>query len=94
VQYNFDWDPKKARENVVKHKVSFERGAGIFLDPNAISIFDEEHSEYEDRWITVGIDKTGVLLVVIHTFIEEDQNECLIRIISVRKATNKEAKQY
>ena len=44
VQYNFEWDPNKARENIRRHKVSFEQAAHIFRDPLAISIFDEEHS--------------------------------------------------
>lgn len=50
-QYEFEWDPIKARENVKKHRVAFERAATIFLDPNALSEFDEE-SVIEDRWIT------------------------------------------
>lgn len=51
--YNFEWDPNKAKENKRKHKVSFERATQIFLDPFQISIFDEEHSREEERWITI-----------------------------------------
>ena len=54
MRYEFDWDPVKARQNLQKHGVSFERAARIFLDPFSISIFDEKHSESEDRWITIG----------------------------------------
>ncbi len=94
MRYYFEWNPKKARENIKKHKVGFERAASIFLDPRAVTIFDEEHSESEDRWVTLGIDKTGALLVVIHTFQKKNKEEYKIRIISARKATRKEVKQY
>ena len=56
MRYNFEWDPNKAKHNLRKHKVSFERAAAIFLDPLAISIYDEEHSSEEDRWITIAIE--------------------------------------
>ncbi len=94
MRYYFEWDPNKAKENSIKHKVSFEQTTAIFLDPNAISIFDKNHSEIEERWITMGIDKNGVLLIVIHTFKEVEDNLCIIRIISARKATKKEINQY
>ncbi len=77
-----------------KHRVSFERASEIFLDPFMLSIFDVEHSLKEDRWITVGKDKNDVPLVIIHTFRETDAGDCRIRIISARKATKKETKQY
>lgn len=94
MQYNFEWDPSKARENIRKHKVSFERAAHVFLDPYMLSVEDEEHSEEEDRWITLGVDKSGILLVVHHTFREVDPDNFSIRIISARKSTRGEAKQY
>lgn len=94
MQYNFEWDPAKAKENLRKHKVSFERAAQIFLDPNMLSIEDEEHSEEEDRWITLGRDKSGTLFVVHHTFREVDADNFNVRIISARKPTRGEAKQY
>ena len=55
---------------------------------------DEEHSEVEDRWVTIGIDSTGVLQVVVHTFEQISEDLCEIRIISARKATKREARQY
>jgi len=94
LQYNFEWDPYKAKQNLQKHKVSFERAAEVFLDPWAISIYNEEHSLDEDRWITVGKDQTNLILVVIHTFHEENIDNCRIRLISARKAIKKEIKQY
>jgi ribonuclease toxin BrnT of type II toxin-antitoxin system len=52
-QYQFEWwDPVKARQNAKKHRITFERGATIFLDPNVLSLFDEQHSRDEERWIT------------------------------------------
>ena len=94
MQYNFEWDPAKAKENYRKHKVSFERAAEIFLDPFMLSVFDDEHSKVEDRWVTIGKDRNDIPLVVVHTFREIDTNNSGIRIISARRATKKEVKQY
>jgi uncharacterized DUF497 family protein len=94
MRYEFDWDPAKARRNRKKHGVSFERAASVFLDPFAISIFDEHHSEEEDRWITIGAEANDVLLVVVHTFRNIDAETSLVRLISARKATKDETDQY
>lgn len=94
MRYDFEWDPKKAAANIRKHKVSFERGASIFRDPNLLSIPDDEHSELEERWITMGMDATGVLLVLSHKFECLNRSSSRIRIISARKATRKETEQY
>jgi uncharacterized DUF497 family protein len=59
-----------------------------------ITVFDTEHSEHEDRWATIGMDKNGNLLVVVHTFQQVDANCSRIRMISARKATKNEIKQY
>jgi hypothetical protein len=77
-----------------KHKVSFRRAATIFRDPQAISIFDEEHSEEEDRWVTMGSDDSGTILVMVHTFRRIDESSYAVRIISARKATKREREQY
>ncbi len=74
--------------------MSFERAAEIFLDPLAISIFDEEHSGEEERWITMGKDSHELVLVVVHTFREVAVDEWIIRIISTWKATKSEVRQY
>jgi len=74
--------------------VTFERAATVFLDPAALSEFDEPHSPDEERWITLGLDRSGILWVVCHTFREETGTSARIRIISARKATKNEAKQY
>ena len=94
VKYQFEWDPEKAGSNIRKHGVSFERTAAIFLDPRAVSIFDKEHSSGEDRWITIGEDINGVVLVAVHTFTDLNDGHCLIRLISARKAGAGEKGQY
>jgi len=93
-QYQFEWDPSKARQNAREHRVTFERAATVFLDPDTLSVFDSEHSQDEDRWITLGLDRTGILLVVCHTYREETETSAMIRIISARKATKNEVRQY
>ena len=93
-QYQFEWDQRKARQNAKKHGVTFERAATVFVDPEALSVFDHEHSQDEDRWITLGLDRTGILLVVCHTYGEETEESARIRIISARRAIRNEAKQY
>ena len=92
--YSFEWDPIKAKENLRKHRIGFERAAEVFLDSLAISIFDEEHSADEERWVTIGKDSSGKALILVHTFLKTSGEECKIRIISARKATRREAKQY
>ncbi len=94
LRYTFEWDPIKATENLRKHRISFDRAAEIFLDPLAISVFDEEHSEHEERWVSLGKDRRGSVLILIHTFLEISAAECKIRIISARKATKRETRQY
>ena len=94
MRYYFEWDPAKANQNILEHKVRFQRAAEVFKEPHAISIFDEEHSQDEDRWITMGKDNSGTLLVVSHTFRKIDEESYRIRIISSRKATKNERKQY
>jgi hypothetical protein len=94
MRYEFEWDPVKARQNLRKHGVSFERAARVFLDPFAISIFDEKHSDQEDHWVTIGIEGNDVLLVVVHTFRTAVAEISLVRIVSARKAAKEEAHQY
>lgn len=97
-EHQFEWDPAKALRNSREHRVSFERAATVFLDPRAMSIFDVEHSETEERWITLGLDRAGALLVVCHTFREELESgreaSAKIRLISARRADRKETAQY
>lgn len=92
--YNFEWDPAKAKENLRKHGISFEQATSVFRDPKALTFFDEEHSESEDRWVTLGRSDRENLLVVIHTFHEISGNEFDVRLISARSATRREQKDY
>ncbi|MCX5914064.1 MAG: BrnT family toxin [Deltaproteobacteria bacterium] len=85
----FEWDPKKARSNLRKHKVSFEEAATAITDPMAATGADPDHSIGEFRYITFGISGRGRLLVVAHT--EESDS---IRIISARLARKGERKIY
>lgn len=80
--------------NIRKHKVGFERASTVFRDPNLLSIPDEEHSQSEERWITIGLDESGVLLVLSHKFTSLHRESSRIRIISARKATKSETEQY
>jgi uncharacterized DUF497 family protein len=65
----------------------------VFGDPLALSIPDEEHSEEEERWVTVGQAGSQLVLVVVHTNRGKEEEE-VVRLISARKATMKERKQY
>ncbi len=94
MQFNFEWDPQKAQSNQVKHGVSFEIAATVFRDPHAVSIYDGEHSTDEERWLTLGISSIRSLLIVYHTFGDEDDETVIARIISSRKATKQEELQY
>ena len=92
--YTFEWDPNKAVANRRKHGVGFEQAATVFKDPLAVSIYDEDHSDQEERWITLGKADNGQLLVVIHTYQEISPAEAVIRLISARPATPHEQRNY
>ena len=94
MRYDFEWDIRKAKSNFDKHQISFERATTIFRDPNILSIPDDEHSETEERWLTMGLDENRILLVLSHTFKDLSATICNIRIISARKATKSEEEQY
>ncbi len=90
----FEWDAAKAAGNRRKHGVSFDLAAAVFRDPLMISISDEEHSETEERWITLGQAENSKLLLVVHTYLEISTNAANVRIISARPATKHEQRQY
>lgn len=92
--YHFEWDPLKARSNFTKHNVYFEQATEIFTDPLALSIYDQEHSFGEDRWITIGKTNTEKIIVVVHTFMAISKSDFVIRIISARRATKNEKMHY
>jgi len=85
----FEWDGAKARQNIIKHGISFENAATIFGDPLSLTIPDPLHSTNEDRFVTIGMTENDILLVVVHTACES-----AIRIISAREATLRERRNY
>ncbi len=86
--YAIGWDPEKARANLEKHGVRFSDAEVALFDPNAITVEDET-SEEERRYVSIGMDALGRLLVVVFSYREDD-----IRLISVRKATRRERTSY
>lgn len=94
VAYDFEWDSKKADSNRKKHGVTFEQASSVFLDALAVTVFDEEHSQFEERWFTLGYASDGVLLAVAHTYHATSTSRIGIRIISSRPATKQERRIY
>lgn len=90
-EIRFQWDENKNKSNQRKHQISFDEAASVFYDVEAIVIDDPEHSEGEERYIILGLSKKANLLVVCHCC---RCSETEIRIISARKATASEEKQY
>ncbi len=90
-EISFEWGEKKSRSNFGKHGISFEEAKSVFWDPKARLIHDPDHSSSEDRFILLGMSQTLNTLIVRHCYkgLEE-----VIRIISARKATKAESKNY
>ena len=87
----FEWDEDKAEKNLQKHCVSFEEAQTVFFDDDAVQFWDENHSQREDRFLMLGMSSRLRILLVVHCFRE---NDAIIRIISARKATQKEKQEY
>ena len=87
----FKWDEEKNRENQRKHGVSFVEAQTVFFDENAVEFYDDEHSEWEDRFLLLGISTKMRVLLVCHCLRESGS---IIRIISARKATKNERELY
>lgn len=83
----FEWDPTKAAANRRKHRIDFADAVGVFEDPNALTM-DDEHPD-EPRFVTIGLDAQARVVVVCWT-----GRPSAIRLISARKATPAERKQY
>jgi uncharacterized DUF497 family protein len=86
---SFEWEPQKAKINLQKHQVDFEEASTIFDDPLFITFLDDEHSQDEERYISIGLSNKKRLLMVAHT-----ERKHKIRIISARKATKNEEEFY
>jgi uncharacterized DUF497 family protein len=83
-----EWDPNKAQANRVKHGVSFPDAEAVLFDPNGITREDDS-AEGEQRFVTLGLDALGRLLVIVYTYHGDT-----VRIISARKATRNEVRAY
>lgn len=87
----FEWDENKAIINIEKHGVSFEEASTVFYDDSAILFDDPDHSVEEERFNLIGFSESARLLIVCHCVRDNDE---VVRIISARKATAKEANDY
>jgi uncharacterized protein len=83
---NYQWDREKGKANLLKHGVSFADAVAVFVDDAALTIEDDDPDE--QRFVTIGIDAFGRVLVVVYTWRDKD-----IRVISARKATAREHRQ-
>ena len=88
---HFEWDERKAAANLRKHGVSFEEARSVFYDEHARLIADPDHSEDEDRFVLLGLSAALKVLVVCHCY---RSGSGVIRIISARKASAREARSY
>lgn len=89
----FEWDPLKEQVNIEKHRVSFVDAGYVFADPWQLNLFDEEHSDNEERWVVIGMIPNSAVLLVVHTY-RLLGGESTVRIISARKATRRERETY
>jgi len=87
----FEWDKDKSKANQAKHGVSFEEAASVFYDGWAVEFYDDENSEWDDRFLILGVSAKLRLLMVCHCYRAAESS---IRIISARKATKNEATYY
>ena len=90
-EIEFSWDARKAKQNLRKHKISFEEAATVFYDENANEFFDPDHSIDEDRFLMLGLSGHLRIMVVSYCLRKRGSE---IRIISARKATKKEEQVY
>ena len=89
--YEFEWDPNKDAKNQEKHGISFTEAASVFDDTIAITIPDTAHSKDEERFVILGASSSNKIVVVIFCVRGKDEK---IRIISARKATKEERREY
>ena len=92
--YEFEWDDAKAQANLAKHGVDFMDAMSVLADPLAMTRFDDEHSDEEERWVSVGRAANGQLLLIVYTFHASGPNTALVRLISARAASRRERAQY
>jgi uncharacterized DUF497 family protein len=88
----FEWDENKNKQNIAKHRISFDITRRVFDDPHFLTVVQHE-SGNEERWVTIGVATGIVILYVVHTRVELGDDE-LVRIITARKATPRERRAY
>ena len=87
----FEWDPRKAQSNLRKHGVSFDEARSVFFDEHAVEYYDDEHAEWEECFLLLGLSSALRLLLVCHCHRE---SEGVIRLISARRASETDSKHY
>jgi uncharacterized DUF497 family protein len=93
-QVDITWDPFKAQSNITKHGVTFVQAATVLHDALALTVFDAAHSEFEERWFTLGTSSDGKLLAVSHTYQHTGPIHVRVRIISAPETTKRERQEY
>ena len=93
-QFQFEWDEAKAATNLRKHGVAFELARTVFSDPRILTVADLEHSESEERWLSIGCASNGTILSIAYLWDEGDPETTAIRVISARRATQSEIRYY
>ena len=88
MKFRIQFDPAKARQNLAKHKIRLTDAEAVLQDPSALTLEDNDHDEL--RWVTIGNDGSGQILVAVYTY--RDPN--FIRLISARKAEPQEISHY
>ncbi len=86
---DFEWDRHKTKANFKKHRISFDEATTIFADPLLVTFPDPLHSHAEERYLSIGVSRTGRVLIVAHV---DRHNK--IRLVSCRKATASERRRY
>ena len=89
MQYTFEWDAEKARQNVDKHGISFEEAVTAFGDPLSLTVSDPDHSDSEERQLLLGMSRRSRLVVVAFT-----ERGDRLRIITARRASRREKRKY
>lgn len=93
-QLHFEWDDVKAATNARKHGISFDLARTVFNDPLLLTVADLEHGEPEERWLSIERGSTGSMLSGAYVWTSGDTGVTKVRIISARKATQTETRQY
>jgi uncharacterized protein len=93
VKLRFEWDARKARLNLNKHKVSFEEAKTLFNDPFLVTFPEDFHSDHEERFISIGRSVRERILLLVHTE-QREADYLTVRLISCRRATPSERRNY